>query len=255
MKFDEYAKRFSKIQMERRNGILLMRLHTDGGPLRWDMDAQQQFGHAFDAVGSDRDNRVVILTGTGDEFSGPRVDPKVHTFFHGAKLTPSGADPIFRNGRKMLMALLNIEVPMIAAVNGPAQRHCDLALTCDIVIAADHASFEDTAHFHLAGIVPGDGISSIYTLLLGLNRARYLMLTGQVLSATEAKQLGLVAEVMSSGKLMPRAWELAEQLASKPDMLLRHTRSVLIHPLRKAIEDDLQYFMALECLGALDRAG
>ena len=88
-----------------------------------------------------------------------------------------------------------------------------VGLLASIVIAADDVTFEDTAHFHNGGIVPGDGINVVYTMLMGLNRARYLMLTGQVLTAQEAKDIGLVAELMPREKLLPRAWQLAEQLA------------------------------------------
>ena len=241
------------IKMERRGGILQMTLHTDGGPLQWNLDAQVEFVRAFTDVGADRENRIVILTGTGNEFSGPRLDPE-RRFFHGAKLTPGGVHEVFVNARKMVNAVLGIEVPMIAAVNGPAKRHADLALMCDIVIAADDVTFEDTAHFHNGGIVPGDGINVVYTMLMGLNRARYLMLTGQVLNAREAKDIGLVAELMPREKLLPRAWQLAEQLAKKNDMLLRYTRMVLTHPLRKQFDEGLQYFLAMEALSTLDKA-
>src|SRR3954466_13652346 len=225
-KFDDYSRTYRFIKMERRGGILQMTLHTDGGPLQWNLDAQVEFVRAFTEVGADRDNRIVILTGTGNEFSGPRLDPDA-PFFHGAKLTPAGVHEVFVNARKMVNAVIGIEVPMIAAVNGPAKRHADLALTCDIVIAADDVTFEDTAHFHNGGIVPGDGVNVLYTMLLGLNRARYLMLMGQVLKAQDAKELGLVAELMPREKLLPRAWEIAGQLASKPDMLLCYARAVM----------------------------
>ena len=240
------------VKLERRGGIMQMTLHTHGGPLQWSLDAQVELAAAFAEVGGDRENRVIILTGTGSEFSGPRLDPNA-PFFHGTQLSPSGVYHVFRNARRLVNALLDVEVPMIAAVNGPAKRHADLALMCDIVIAADDVTFEDTAHFHNGGIVPGDGINVVYTLLMGLNRARYLMLTGQVLSAQEAKQIGLVAELMPREKLLPRAWELAEQLAARPDMLLRYTRMVLTHPLRKALEEGLQYYLAMEKLSTLDK--
>lgn len=252
-KFDEYKSTYQFIKMERRSGILQMTLHTDGGPLQWNLDAQVEFVRAFTDVGNDRENRIVILTGTGNEFSGPRLDPDT-PFFHGARLTPAGVHEVFVNARKMVNAVLGIEVPMIAAVNGPAKRHADLALMCDIVIAADDVTFEDTAHFHNGGIVPGDGINVVYTMLMGLNRARYLMLTGQVLNAKEAKDIGLVAELMPRDKLLPRAWQLAEQLAKKNDMLLRYTRMVLTHPLRKQLDEGLQYFLAMEALSTLDKA-
>jgi enoyl-CoA hydratase/carnithine racemase len=238
------------VRTERRDGIMQVTLHTDGGPLQWNLDAQVDIANALREIGGDRDNRVIILTGTGNEFTGPRLDPNA-PFFHGEQLTPGGVYHVFRNARRLVDAMLNIEVPVIAAVNGPAKRHADLALTCDIVLAADDATFEDTAHFHNGGIVPGDGINVIYTMLLGLNRARYLMLMGQVLEAREAKELGLVAEVMPREKLLARAWEIATRLAAKPDMLLRYTRAVLTHPLRRALEDGMQYYLAMETLSTL----
>jgi len=253
LKFDDYSMSYRFIKMERRGGILQMSLHTDGGPLQWNLDAQVEFVRAFTDVGADRENRIVILTGTGNEFSGPRLDPDA-PFFHGAKLSPAGVHEVFVNARKMVNAVLGIEVPMIAAVNGPAKRHDDLALMCDIVIAADDVTFEDTAHFHNGGIVPGDGINVVYTMLMGLNRARCLMLTGQVLMAQEAKDIGLVAELMPREQLLPRAWELAGQLAKKNDMLLRYTRMVLTHPLRKQLDEGLQYFLAMEALSTLDKS-
>jgi enoyl-CoA hydratase/carnithine racemase len=149
--------------------------------------------------------------------------------------------------------MLDIEVPMIGVVNGPAMRHSELPLMCDIVIAADDASFEDTAHFKLASQTPGDGLGIVYTMLLGLNRARYFMLTGQIIGAGEAKELGLVSELMPREKLLPRAWELAEQMAQKNDLLLRYTRVMLVQPLKKWMEQEVMYHLALESLAKLDK--
>jgi enoyl-CoA hydratase/carnithine racemase len=238
------------VKTERRDGILQMTLHTNDGPFQWNLDAQVEVANALRDIGGDRGNRVIILTGTGNEFTGPRLDPDA-PFFHGEQLTPGGVYHVFRNARRLVNAMLDIEVPVIAAVNGPAKRHADLALTCDIVIAADDATFEDTAHFHNGGIVPGDGINVIYTMLLGLNRARYLMLMGQVLGAQEAKDLGLVAELVPREKLLPRAWEIATRLSARPEMLLRYTRAVLTHPLRRVLEEGMPYYLAMEALSTL----
>jgi enoyl-CoA hydratase/carnithine racemase len=251
--FDEYCHSYKFIRLKRLDGILEMSLHTNGGPLQWGLEAQAELGRAFSDVGADRENRVIILTGSGDEFSGPRLDPDATEFFHGAELTSSGVHSIHWNARRLMTTLLDIEVPMIGVVNGPAKRHAELALMCDIVIAADDATFEDTAHFHLGSIVPGDGINIVYTMLMGLNRARYLMLTGQVLSARDAKDMGLVAELLPRHELAARAWALARQLAKKPEFLLRYTRMVLTHPLKKLMDEGLQYSLALETLGALDK--
>jgi enoyl-CoA hydratase/carnithine racemase len=74
-----------------------------------------------------------------------------------------------------------------------------------------------------------------------------------VLSAKEARDFGLVAELHPREKLLPRAWELAAQLARRPEMLLRYTRAVLTHPLRKALEEGMQYFLAMEKLSTLNK--
>jgi len=248
----EYAHRFQFVKLTREDGILLMRLHTDDGPMRWNLDVQAELGHVFHEIGADRENRVVILTGTGEEFSGPRLDPNAQ-FFHGAMLNPGGIHHVFANAKRLIDGHLNVEVPMIGVVNGPAKRHGDLALMCDIVLAADDASFEDTAHFHNGNIVPGDGINVLYTMLMGINRARYLMLTGQVLGAKEAKEIGLVAEVHPRAQLLPRAWELSRQLAQKPEMLLRYARAVLTHPMRRLLEEGMPYYLAMEALSTLDK--
>ncbi len=250
---DTYAHNYRFMKLTRQDGVLLVTLHTDGGPLRWGLEPQAEFAQAFADIGADRENRIVILAGSGDEFSGPRLDPDA-PFFHGAQLTPAGIHQVFVNARRMVNAHLNIEVPMIAVVNGPAKRHADLALMCDIVRAADDATFEDTAHFHHGSIVPGDGINVVYTMLMGLNRARYLMLTGQVLGAKDAREMGLVAEVLPRAQLLPRAWELARQLAQKPDMLLRYTRAVLTYPLRKLLDDSMPFSLAMEAMSTLDKS-
>ncbi|HEY8610905.1 MAG TPA: enoyl-CoA hydratase/isomerase family protein [Roseomonas sp.] len=254
--FDNYVARHPHVAMERRNGILQMTLHSNGGPFHYDLQSRDDVVAALSDVAQDPDNRVVIITGTGAEFTGPRSDPHQNVFaLSGVPLTPSALDRSGRVQVRLLQGLLAVEVPMIAAVNGPTKRHSEIALMCDIVLTAEEATFEDTAHFHLGSHVPGDGINIVLSLLLGLNRARYMMLTGQVLSASEAKQLGLAAEVLPRDQLLSRAWALAEQLAQKPDLVLRYTRAVLTHPLRKAIGESLEHHLALERLAVLDSHG
>lgn len=240
--------------MERRNGILQLTLHTDNGPLQWGPVIQNELVEVFTDVGADRDNRVVIMVGTGTVFSGPKAEPG-KSFYKEiqSNITADLLDLTHWNAKRVMTRMLDIEVPMIGVVNGPAMRHSELPLMCDIVIAADDASFEDTAHFQIASQVPGDGINIVYTQLLGLNRARYFMLTGQIIGAKEAKELGLVGEVMPRDKLIPRAWELAEMLAKKNDLLLRYTRVVLTQPLREAMERDVMYHLGMEALAKLDK--
>src|SRR5438874_12295145 len=128
-------------------------------------------------------------------------------------------------GRHLLMRLLEIEVPEISAINGPAWRHSEIPLLGDIVLAADTAQFQDSAHF-ASDVVPGDGMHIVMPLLLGLNRGRYYLLTGQTLDARQAHELGLVAALLPPDKLMARAWELAGGLAQEPTMVLRYSRLI-----------------------------
>jgi enoyl-CoA hydratase/carnithine racemase len=242
--FDEYAGRYSHAVLRRdEQGILEIRLHTEGGPLVWGSVPHTELGHLFTDVGADRANRVVILTGTGDRFLASLDNSWV------GAMTPAKWDEIYSNGKRLLSALLGIEVPMIAAVNGPATVHAELAVLCDVVLAAEHATFRDAPHFRF-GTVPGDGVHLIWPLLLGPNRGRYFLLTGQRLSATEAQALGVVNEVLPAAELSDRAWALAGQLAAQPDTTLRYTRDVMVAPLRRLLLDHLPYGLAMEGLGA-----
>jgi enoyl-CoA hydratase/carnithine racemase len=155
-------------------------------------------------------------------------------------------------GAKMLNALLDIEVPIIAAVNGPALIHAELALLSDVVLAADTAVFGDAAHFG-NGIVPGDGVHVVWPLLLGPNRSRYFFFTEQQFSAAQALELGLVGEVLPQSDLLPRAWELARQLNKQPRLTLRYTRVLLTRNLKKSLFDDLSLGLHLEGIGQAAR--
>ena len=245
-RFEEYSQKYQSVRMERRDGILQISFHTNGGALQWGGIPHEEFPQAFQDIGSDPDNRVVIMTGTGDYFSGPPGTAESRP-----KRTPGQWDKTYREGKQLLWNLLDIEVPMISAINGPALRHSELPLLCDIVLAAEEASFQDSGHF-INGLVPGDGMHIVYPLLLGLNRGRYFLLTGQTIDSHQALELGLVSEVMPKGDLLARAWELAEQLAQQSDLVLRYTRVSTTQYIKRLMHDLLGYGLALEGLGSAD---
>ena len=244
--FDEYADRYDHVAMERRGGVIQLTLHSGGDSLRWGPVPHDELRQVFRDVGDDRENRVVILTGAGQEFTGPPCSEEERPLHF--RPTPEEWDHFYWTGKQLQMNLLNIEVPMIAAVNGPAYRHMELAILCDIVLAAEHAVFVDSAHFEPGGLVPGDGVNVACMLTMGINRARYFHLTGQALSAREAKDFGLVNEVLAAEALLPRAWALAEQMARKPILQLRYSRVILTQHIKKQMQELVGYGLALEGL-------
>lgn len=245
--FDSYRDKYENVRMKREDGILEAALHTRGGPLVFNGYVHEALVQAFRDIGDDRDNHVVILTGTGDEFCA-QITADGFDFF-----TPMGFDKILREGTKVLENILDIQVPMIAAINGPVTAHSEYALLCDIVIAAEGAYFQDAPHAAF-GIAPGDGVHILWPEVIGEIRGRYFLLSGQKLSAAQAKEYGAVNEVVSREALLPRAWELARHLKKQSPLTLRYTRMTLSTRLRRRLQEGLSYGLALEGISALQVA-
>lgn len=241
-----YADDYRHAELERSDdGVLLVRLHSDGDSLVWGGGPHEELPRLFTQIGNDRDTTAVVLTGTGEDFIG-RIE-----FGDAGRISPRVYAHLFREGRRLLTSLLDIDVPMIAAVNGPARHHAELAALCDVVLAAEHAVFQDAPHY-ARGLVPGDGVHLVWPLLLGPNRGRYFLLTGQELDAHAAQTLGVVAEVLPREALLPRALELARQIVAQPPRTVRYTRQVLVHGLRRALAEGLDLGIALEGLAAFE---
>jgi enoyl-CoA hydratase/carnithine racemase len=240
----EYFDRYKTIAFDRtETGVLTVRLHSDGGPVVYSLDHHHDWVGAFFDISADSDNKVMILTGTGDEFiSRFGLDMKLNT--------ARDWDRIYWEGKRLIRNLLDIEVPVIAAVNGPATIHSELAVLSDITLASERAVFQDKPHVPFL-TVPGDGIALVWMELLGPNRGRYFLLTGQKLTAQEALELGVVNEVLPPDKLMSRAMELAEKIAALPPLTARYSRVIMTQRLKRLIDEGLGYGLALEGLGAL----
>lgn len=151
------------------------------------------------------------------------------------------------------MNMMAIPVPVIAAVNGPVTIHPEMPALADIVLAADHAVFADS-HIQ-AGLVPGDGCHVVWPMLLGPNRGRAFLLTGNEITAQEARALGVVHEVLPAEALMPRALEHARRLAGLTPMTLRGTRTALTHHIKQRLFSELDRGLLLEGFAYVDRAG
>jgi enoyl-CoA hydratase/carnithine racemase len=258
--FEDYSQRYTQhLTMTRgEDGILEVRFHSeDGDSLHWGIAAHRTLTEAFRDIALDRDNSVVIVTGTGEEFLGPRASEP-----SGKTVSPDrgmGDDArmwerdAFTDAREMTNAILDIPVPVVCALNGPVRRHCETALLSDVIIASETASFEDSAHFELQDVVPGDGCHVIFTMLLGINRARAFMYQGTLIDAQEALRLGLVAEVLPKDQVLDRARAVAARIAQKSDSTRRFTRALLVHPLKEQFLKLLGPGLAYEGLAALGR--
>ena len=246
--FETYKDKFPHARLTRAaNGVLEVMLHTNGGTLVFDGYTHEEFVDLFHQIGQDSDNRVVILTGAGDAFI-DSIDPAGFDFF-----TPRGYDKIYRQGKKVLANLLDIPAPVIAALNGPATVHSEYVLLADIVIATPNTIFQDKPHFAF-GIVPGDGIHSLWPEIIGSIRGRYFVLTQQVLGAEEAKTLGVVNEIVAPGKLLERAHQVADGIAKLPPLTASYTRVALTQKLRRLVDESVGYGLALEGISAADVA-
>ena len=160
-------------------------------------------------VEADPEVKVLVITGTGRAFCAGG------DFAGGLHPGPR----MWREARRIVDSLLDCQKPVLTALNGYAMGlGSTLALLGDVVFAARSATFADT-HVRM-GIAAGDGGQLIWPLLMGVNRAKYYLMTGDRLSAQEAERLGLVNFVVVDDELMERALELADRLAAGPSLAI-----------------------------------
>jgi enoyl-CoA hydratase/carnithine racemase len=241
----DYQDKYANVAFDRHDGILEMTLHTEGKPLVWSATSHDEIAYAFEDVANDRDNAVVILTGSGEAWC-----PEIN--FSSFDLSTAGAwAEVIHEGQRLLNCMLAIQVPIIAAVNGPALNHPEIPVLADIVLASDNATFSDSPHF-ASGIVPGDGAHIVWTHVLGPNRGRYFLLTGQELNARQALEYGVVSEVLAPDALLPRAREHAANIAAKTPLARRYARAVVSREWKRLMHDHLGFGIAHEALGVLD---
>lgn len=244
---------YQTIEITRDGGITELRIHNKGGPAKWGLwgGLHKELGEAFAELAADPDMRVLIISGTGDTFCAEfDMDPPP------PPMSAQTWDVIFREGRALLENLLAIEVPVIATVNGAAFIHAEIPLLADIVLASPTAVFADKPHA-LNGVVPGDGVHIVWPALLGPNRGRYFLMTGQEIGAEEALKLGLIGEIVPADALRARALEHARAIAARPALAMRYARIALTAPLREQLRQNLGYGLMLEgmaILGAMAEA-
>ena len=236
-KFEEYKEVFKEnYKMERsEDGVIVVRAHTNDGPIQLSVENHRSVGQMFKTVGADPENEVMIFTGTGPYFM-IEMDPE------GFKLEQEDLpywayEYAYKDGRINAFSLVNdLEIPTIGVMNGPG-FHSEMCLMCDITICSEDAVIFDP-HFKV-GSVPGDGIHCAFQELLGVKRAAYALLTGQPIDAQKALELGLVNEVVPREKLIERARELADIIMKQARTTRRLTTQIIRRPWKQRITNDL----------------
>lgn len=247
-KYEDYKDKYKHVRFSRTDdGIVTMTIHSDGESLKWSGVPHDEIAWAFGDLAGDPDVAVIILTGAGDDF--------IADFNYGTVPLTGGKLPASElmahkawTGYQLINNLLEIQAPMVAAINGPCPIHSELPIMCDVVVAGDNVWFEDRPHFPM-GVVPGDGMHVIWPLVVGLNRARYFLMADVRLSAEELKDWGAVHEVVPQGDVLTRAMAIAQGIAHKPPLTRKYTRHLMTQPFRRAVLNDLSHGLALETYG------
>jgi enoyl-CoA hydratase/carnithine racemase len=236
--------------MDREDGVLTVRMHTNGREAVWSNELHKAIGQAFEVIGNDRDNEIMILTGTG-EYWLRNVDRSSYEAYETDEemFKRRSHDLWYRDGLRLLENLVHdVDIPTIAVVNGPG-FHTEFALVCDLTICATDAFFVER-HVHV-GLVPGDGQFLVFQHLLGTKRANAAMYFAQPIGAEDALRLGLVNEVLPRGELMSRAFEISQHIKKSDPTLRRITTHLVKRPWRKLLTEDAEMHFAHEMWQAL----
>jgi len=246
-KFADYKKQFEEhLIMERKNGIIQLRMHTNGGPLKWCPQVHHMLLEAWTVIGSDPENEVMILTSTEPYWIGE--------FDHEAfKEWDAGRDPdiryngLYRPLKSVENLIWGIDIPTIAVIPGTGSVHFNFAILCDITLCSPDFVIRDD-HFRM-GMVPGDSQSLLLQGLIGTKRAAYSMYMGENIDAKTALEWGIVNEILPNDRLLPRAWEIAERIMEQPRAVRHLTHQLVVRPWKRLLTDDYQIHITSEMYG------
>jgi enoyl-CoA hydratase/carnithine racemase len=200
-----------------------------------------EFALLWSRMAVDRDARAVVLTGAGRAFSaGGSIDE-----FEYYRTDFAARRKTLQNARRLVDDMLNLHLPVVAAVNGPAVGlGCTLATLCDIVFV-DESTFLADPHVTVA-LVAGDGSAVTWPFMTSMLRVKQYLLTGDRIPAPVAVELGLANFAVPAGALLPDATAFARRLADLPPQAVQDTKSVLNQLLRQAAVNVLGFGLAAE---------
>jgi enoyl-CoA hydratase/carnithine racemase len=255
MPFEEYSEKLKHcFLMKRKNGILEARLHTKGDSMQWGASHHQALHYFFDWAGRDPDNEIIILGGTGKDFTKGigKFNEKTKQW---EAATEFASDPevawrmyeyqYYDGTNDIEGQIFDVEVPTIGVWNGAA-FHTDLVLLSDITLCTEDAWTTDM-HFRV-NMVPGDGIQIPWRELMGRKRFAYAELTGEIITARKALALGMVNEICPDVEsCYKRAWEIADLIMRTGTRVTRRiTTQILRKPWKEDIANELRGSFATE---------
>jgi enoyl-CoA hydratase len=228
-------------------------LVTEDGPVRiltmnrpddlnsFDGSLHRALRNVWDMLIDDEEADAVVLTGAGRAFSAGGYMPDFITNL--TDLSHRRRD--IREAERLATAMIACELPIVAAVNGPAVGlGCSLAVMSDLVVIADDTFIADP---HVSvGLVAGDGGAVTWPLMMSLLRAKEYILLGDRIPASEALALGLANRVVPSDEVMPTALELAHRLAKQPRQALRDSKRALNQHMKQAANLVMSFALAAE---------
>ena len=231
------------------NGVLTLTLNRPDkrNPIS-ELDMIEALVTALQDADDDMAVRVVILTGAGSAFSSGGDIKKMAPGGGLRDALPAQTRRNYRSGIQRLPVLFqSLEVPIIAAVNGPAiGAGCDLACMCDIRIASETAKFAES--FVKIGIVPGDGGAWLLQRIVGVSKATEMTLTGAIIDAKEALACGLVSRVVPADQLLDTARTIARQIADNPPHAVRMAKRLMRQAQDSSLSTILDMSAAMQAL-------
>jgi enoyl-CoA hydratase len=227
--------------VEARGAVRLLTLNRPDAFNATDETLHGALANVWERLAADTEMRALVITGAGKAFSGGGDLNLLDRMVHDTDLRAA----IMEEGAVIVRGMTSIEVPIIAAVNGPAVGlGCSLAGLSDIVLIEEQAYFSDP---HVAlGLVAGDGGAMTWPLLTSLLRAKEYILLGDRVSAEEAVALGVANRVVPTGTALEEALRLAERFAQLPPQSVRETKRLLNSAIHAAVTNLLPSAIATE---------
>lgn len=230
---------YETIQIEKEGGVAILRLNRPERLNAVNGAMHSELMALFLDVQADPDVRAAVLTGAGRAFSAGG------DFGGGSDMRSKSGLTMMQEARRIVDNLLDCEKPIVSAVNGAAAGlGATVALLCDVVVASRNARIGDP-HVKM-GITAGDGGAVIWPLLIGVNRAKYMLMSGDLIPAEEAFAMGLVNKVVDEGEALNEGLAIARKLASGAPYAVQTSKTAVNKFIKAVSNMVLPYSLAVE---------